>query len=95
MFRWGALKNPWLHALALCFAFGAILLALKLPEQIKRGEKGQRAIAILDDLRRPFLDVKEAEVRFLATGDKIFITRDFTKASESANSLLAQYKQLV
>ena len=94
MFRLGALKNPWLHALALCFAFGAILLALKLPEQIKRGEKGQRAIQMLDDLRRPFLDVKEAEVRFLATGDKIFITRDFTKASESANSLLAQYKQL-
>ena len=94
MFRLGALKNPWLHALALCFAFGAILLALKLPEQIRRGEKGQRAIAMLDDLRRPFLDVKEAEVRFLATGDKIFITRDFTKASESANSLLAQYKQL-
>ena len=68
MFRLGALKNPWLHALVR-FAFGAITLALKLPEQIKRGEKGQRAIQMLDDLRRPFLDVKEAEVRFLATSD--------------------------
>jgi len=94
MFRLGALKNPWLHALGLCFACGAITLALKLPEQIIRGEKGQRAIEMLDAIRNPFLDVKEAEVSFLATGDKIFITRDFTKASESANSLLAQYKQL-
>ncbi len=94
MFRLGAVKNPWLHALVLCFAFGAITLALKLPQHITRGEKGQRAIEMLDAMRRPFLDVKEAEVRFFATGDKIFITRDFTKASESANSLLAQYKQL-
>ena len=94
MFRLGPLKNPWLHALVLCFAFGAITLALKLPQHIVRGEKGQRAIQMLDAMRPPFLAVKEAEVRFLATGDKIFITRDFTKASESANSLLAQYKQL-
>ena len=94
MFRLGPLKNPWLHALVLCFAFGAITLALKLPQHIVRGEKGQRAIQMLDAMRPPFLAVKEAEVRFLATGDKVFITRDFTNASESANSLLAQYKQL-
>ena len=94
MFRLGALKNPWLHALVLCFAFWAITLALKLPQHITRGEKAQQAIEMLDAIRNPFLAVKEAEVRFLATGDKIFITRDFTKASESANSLLAQYKQL-
>ncbi|MBF8248661.1 MAG: hypothetical protein HW374_1461, partial [Bacteroidetes bacterium] len=79
MFRLGALKNPWLHALVLCFAFGAITLALKLPQHIIRGEKGQQAIEMLDAIRNPFLAVKEAEVRFLATSDKIFITRDFTK----------------
>ncbi|MDP3919405.1 MAG: hypothetical protein Q8R76_01170, partial [Candidatus Omnitrophota bacterium] len=94
MFRLGVLKNPWLHALGLCFAFGAITIAFKLPEQIKRGEKGQRAIQTLDDLRRPFLDIKEAEVRLMKTADVKSASRDFAKAVESGNSLIGRYRKL-
>ena len=94
MFRLGALKNPWLHALVLCFAFGAISLALKLPQHIIRGEKGQQAIEMLDALRRPFLDIKEAEVRLVKTADFKSASRDFAKAVESGNSLIGRYRKL-
>ena len=94
MFRLGALRNPWLHAFLGCLVFAGVAVSLNLPSQIKLGEKGQAAIQMLDSMRRPFLDIKDTEVRLIKMGDAKSALRDFTKAVESGNTLIARYGQL-
>ncbi len=71
---------------------GAIFL-LNIPSKIKQGENGQKAIQILDALRRPFLEIREIENRLIKTNDKK-AHDDFSNAVKSANSLLLNYKEL-
>lgn len=69
-------------------------ITLNLFPQITLGENGQKAIQMLDAMRRPFLMIKEAETRLLKTRDVESATNDLTKAIESANSLFENYIQL-
>ncbi len=94
MFRLDALRNPWLYALLGCLVSGGVAVSLNLPSQMKLGEKGQEAIQMLDAMRDPFLDIKEAEVRLMKTGDAKSASRDFAKAVESGNTLIVRYQQL-
>ncbi|MDV2503852.1 MAG: PAS domain S-box protein [bacterium] len=59
-----------------------------------QGEKGQRAIAMLDAQRRPFLAMKKAERGLIETGNPEGAFADFSNAAESAHSLLHRYRQL-
>ncbi|MBI1811740.1 MAG: hypothetical protein HYR78_07420, partial [Nitrospirae bacterium] len=70
------------------------IFLLKIPSKIKQGENGQKAIQMLDDMRRPFLEIKEAESRLIETGNIKSAYSDFSKAVESADSRLFRYKQL-
>ena len=45
-------------------------------------------------MRRPFLEIKEAESRLIETGNIKSAYSDFSKAVESADSRLFRYKQL-
>ncbi|MFZ3089642.1 MAG: HAMP domain-containing sensor histidine kinase [Nitrospirota bacterium] len=71
---------------------GAIFL-LNIPSKIKQGENGQKAIQMLDAMRRPFLEIREIENRLIKTNDKK-AQDDFSNAVKAANSLLLQYKEL-
>ena len=94
MFRSDNLRNPWLHAFLGCLVSAGVVVSLNLPSQIKLGEKGQEAIQMLDSMRRPLLDIKEAEIRLMRTGDAKSAFRDFAKAVESGNSLIGRYQRL-
>ena len=94
MFRLDALRNPWLYAFLGCLVSAGVVVSLNLPSQIKLGEKGQEAIQMLDSMRRPLLDIKEAEIRLMRTGDAKSAFRDFAKAVESGNSLIGRYQRL-
>ncbi len=71
-----------------------IFLTLDLPQKISRGEKGQKAIQMLDAMRRPFLMIKEAESRLIAKEDLETVNKDFAKGADLANSILEKYLQL-
>ncbi|MBI3355001.1 MAG: HAMP domain-containing histidine kinase [Nitrospirae bacterium] len=71
---------------------GAIFL-LKIPSKTKQGENGQKAIQILDAMRRPFLEIREIENRLIKTNDKK-AHDDFSNAVKAANSLLLRYREL-
>ena len=94
MFRLDALRNPWLYAFLGCLVSAGVVVSLNLPSQIKLGEQGQEAIQMLDSMRRPFLDIKEAEVRLMKTGDAKSAFRDFAEGVESGNSLIGRYQRL-
>jgi signal transduction histidine kinase len=89
-----AVHNFWVLLLLGFLAFAGVILMLDLPAQMKQGEKGQAAIQMLDSMRRPFLAIKEAEIRFIETGASKSAVGDFAKAVEPGNALLARYRQL-
>ncbi|MEE9543819.1 MAG: PAS domain S-box protein [Thermodesulfobacteriota bacterium] len=74
--------------------FIAALFALSLPSEIRRGEDGQMAIQMLDAMRRPFLNIKEAETRLIESGEVEAASADLTRGIESANALLKRYERL-
>ncbi|MBI5043005.1 MAG: HAMP domain-containing histidine kinase [Nitrospirae bacterium] len=84
--------NFWLFIIAGCLVFILLVFALQLPFKIKHGEKGQAAIKMLDAMRRPFLDIKETEGFLIKNTETSY--SNLSKAIESADILLLQYKQL-
>ncbi|MBI3378669.1 MAG: hypothetical protein HY035_09790 [Nitrospirae bacterium] len=84
----------WLLVISGCVVFTGTIFILNIPSKIKQGENGQKAIQMLDDMRRPFLEIKEAESRLIETGNIKSAYSDFSKAVESADSRLFRYKQL-
>lgn len=87
-------SNFWLFIIAGCLFFILLVFSLQLPFKIKHGEKGQAAIKMLDAMRRPFLDIKEAESLLIKTKDVKNAYPNLSKAVESSEILLLQYKQL-
>ncbi len=75
-----------------CLIFIGAVLLFKIPAKIKQGENGQKAIQILDAMRRPFLEIREIENRLIKTNDKK-AHDDFSNAVKAANSLLLHYKE--
>lgn len=86
--------NAGMLALAGILALALIAFLLRLPQRIQRGEDGQAAIQMLDAMRRPFLDIKQAETRLLQTLDAETGTRELASAVASANSVLSRYQAL-
>jgi signal transduction histidine kinase/CheY-like chemotaxis protein/HPt (histidine-containing phosphotransfer) domain-containing protein len=86
--------NPVTLALAGILALSLITLLLRVPQRIQRGEEGQAAIQMLDEMRRPFLEIKQAETRLLQTFDAETGNRALAIAVDSANSLLSRYQAL-
>ena len=76
-----------------CLIFIGAVLLFKIPAKIKQGENGQKAIQILDAMRRPFLEIREIENRLIKTNDKK-AHDDFSNAVKAANSLLLHYREL-
>ena len=83
-----------LAALAGVLAVSVIALLLRLPQRIHRGEEGQAAIQMLDAMRRPFLEIKQAEARLLRTLDADAGNRELAIAVGSASDLLSGYQAL-
>lgn len=75
-------------------AIVAVVLLLELPTKMQRGDKGQKAIQMLDAMRRPVLDIKQVEYRLLKTGVSPSEFHEFETAVESAKDHLARYLQL-
>ena len=76
-----------------CLTFMGAIFLLNIPSKIKQGENGQKAIQILDAMRRPFLEIREIENRLIKTNDQK-AHHDFSNAVKAANSLLLRYKEL-
>ncbi len=86
--------NPVALALAGILVLSLITFLLRLPQRIHRGEEAQAAIETLDEMRRPFLEIKQAEARLLQTFDAETGNRALAIAVDSANSLLSRYQAL-
>jgi hypothetical protein len=81
-------------ALAGVLAFSLVTLLLRLPQRIQRGEEGQAAIQMLDAMRRPFLEIKQAEAGLLRTFDAETGNRVLAITVGSAGSVLSRYQAL-
>jgi hypothetical protein len=86
--------NAAILALAGVLVLVLITLLLGLPQRIRRGEDGQAAIQMLDTMRRPFLEIRQAETRLLQTLDAESGSRALAIAADSAGSLLGRYQAL-
>ncbi len=86
--------NVTVLVLAGFLALALITFLLRLPQRIQRGEDGEAAIQMLDAMRRPFLEMKQAETRLLQTLDAETGTRELASAVASANSALSRYQAL-
>ncbi len=94
-FRFATLRmNAVALALVGLLGFSVATIQLKLPQRIRRGERGQGAIQMLDAMRRPFLAVKQAEARLLETVDVQASNRALSLAIASATGLLERYTTL-
>ena len=82
----------WLLIFLGCLILVGAIFLLNIPSKIKQGENGQKAIQILDAMRRPFLEIREIENRLIKTNDKK-AHNDFSNAVKAANSLLLHYKE--
>ncbi len=71
---------------------GTILL--KLPQRIRRGEQGQQAIAMLDAVRRPFLEINRARARLLDPAEAEASYSALSTVVVSARELLERYQGL-
>jgi hypothetical protein len=89
-----ASTNLAILVLAGILACYLIVLLLKLPQRIQRGEDGRAAIQMLDAMRRPFLEIKQTEVHFLQTLDPETANRELAILVDSANSFLRRYQTL-
>lgn len=83
----------WLLIILGCLTFVGAIFLLNIPSKIKQGENGQKAIQMLDAMRRPFLEIREIENRLIKTNDQK-THDDFSNAVKAANSLLLHYKEL-
>lgn len=82
----------WLLIILGCLVFAGAIFLLNIPSKIKQGENGQKAIQMLDAMRRPFIEIREIENRLIKTNDKK-AHDDFSNAVKTANPLLIQYKK--
>lgn len=74
--------------------FFVLLFGLGLHTKIRRGEDGHRAIQMLDAMRRPFLEIKDAETRLIKSGNPEMASIFLEKGVGSANDMLERYAQL-
>lgn len=86
-------------SLLVCIIAGGLIAigtahTLNLPSKIAKGLKAQKAIQMLDAMRRPFLMIKETEIELIKTGDFGSASDNFARATKSADTLLDKYLQL-
>jgi PAS domain S-box-containing protein len=86
------------HSLLLLFVITITLataatLWFELPKRAAKGEQGQKAIQMLDEMRRPLLAIKAAELQF-NSDNKQTASRKLTQAITSANELVNEYLSL-
>lgn len=82
----------WLLIFLGCLIFVGAIFLLNIPSKIKQGENGQKAIQILDAMRRPFIEIREIENRLIKANDQK-AHDDFSNAVKAANSLLLRYRE--
>lgn len=70
------------------------ILILDLPALITKGNQAQKAIQMLDEMRRPFLAIEFARTRLLKTSNPELIEPEMLQATESAKIFLIKYRQL-
>lgn len=61
---------------------------------LKRGENGQAAIQMLDQMRRPFLALKQAELRLLQSDGDASVISDIENAIHDGRQRLSEYLEL-
>ncbi len=73
----------------------AAAFALNIPSDIRLGWKGQEAIRMLDEMRRPFLALEEAQNRgFSLANDTAAPEEGIDRAIQAGRALIAQYLRL-
>ncbi len=73
----------------------AAAFALSIPSGILLGWKGQAAIQMLDEMRRPFLGLKEVQNRvFSSASDSAAAEEGIDRAIQAGRILMAQYLRL-
>ena len=83
----------WFFIILGCLIFAGAIFLLNIPSKIKQGENGQKAIQMLDAMRRPFLEIRKIENHLIKTNDKK-AHDDFSNVVKAANSLLLHYNEL-
>lgn len=74
--------------------FITVFLVLGLPTKVRRGEDGQRAIKMLDAMRRPFLMIKEAETMLLDGADAEAASASLEHGLQLADALFDRYGEI-
>ena len=90
-------RDTWI-ALSLGI-IGALLYGLTVFQAdyfglMKRGEKGQAAIEMLDQMRRPFLELKQAEIRLMESAWEKSAISGVESAIRDGHQMFLQYLEL-
>ena len=75
--------------------FLAVVFIRDIPVRMANGDNGRVAIAVLDEVRRPFLGIFAAEARLLNEGYSESVRASLEEAIERGQDLIAQFKQAV
>lgn len=87
---WGTL---WLVILGTVL-YGFTIFQSDYFRELERGENGQKAIQVLDQMRRPFLALKRAELRLLQSTDEASAIADIESAIHTGRQKLSEYLEL-
>src|SRR3989338_8479571 len=87
---WIALSLAILGALL----YGFTVLQYDYFRVLKRGENGQAAIEMLDQMRRPFLALKQAELRLLQSAGESSAISGLDSAIHAGRQKLSEYLEL-
>lgn len=71
--------------------YGVTVLHHDYFRNMQRGDNGQVAIQMLDEMRRPFLTLRKAEVRLLQPNDEASAISDIESAVYDGRRLLSKY----
>lgn len=83
----------WLAILG-ALLYGFMIFQFDYFRVLKRGENGQAAIQMLDQMRRPFLALKQAELRLLQSAGEVSAISGIESAIHDGRQKLSEYLEL-
>lgn len=88
-------RAPFLFAIAVTAAIGAVLvfaILRDLPSRVGNGERAQLAIQTLNEVRRPFLEIQDAVTVLMNEGDNESVQADFRRGAARGRVLIADFR---
>ena len=93
----GTLRRGLFSILFISLAAGSVLavfLIRDIPARIAQGDRGRLAIAVLDDVRRPFLEIHAAELLLGTTGYSESAQESLERGITRGHDLVREFEQV-